>query len=107
MARGDEKIIAEAKARWKRGMERESEARTRWLADVKFANGDDVNGWQWPDDVLADRRAPDQQRPCLTVNKVRQHVLQVVNDARQNKAAIKVAPTGNGATYRPRRSWPG
>ena len=99
MARGDDKILAEAKTRYNRAMAHESEARVRWLDDVKFCNGDDINGWQWPDTVLTERQAPDQQRPCLTVNKVRQHVLQVVNDARQNKAAIKIAPTGGGATY--------
>jgi hypothetical protein len=38
-------------------------------------------------------------RPTLTLNKIRQHNLQIVNDARQHKAQIKVTPTGGRATY--------
>lgn len=95
MARGDDKIVQEAKERYHHGMEYESTARANWLEDVKFANGDDINGWQWPQWITDNRN----ERPCLTVNKVRQHVLQVVNDARQNKASIKITPTGDGATY--------
>jgi hypothetical protein len=38
-------------------------------------------------------------RPTLTYNQTRQHVLQIVNDARQNKAQIKVTPVGGHASY--------
>jgi phage terminase large subunit-like protein len=36
---------------------------------------------------------------AMTINKTRQHCLQIVNDARQHKAAINVRPVGDGATY--------
>src|SRR5215469_9202817 len=51
--------------------------------------------WQWDGPVLKDRVG----RPCLTHNKIRQHNLQIINDARQNKVQIKVTPTGGRATY--------
>src|SRR5207344_2872137 len=38
-------------------------------------------------------------RPCLTYNYVRQHLLQIINDTRQNKSQIKVTPTGGRASY--------
>jgi hypothetical protein len=39
------------------------------------------------------------QKPCLTINKVRQHNLQIINDAKQNTPGIKVDAVGDGATY--------
>ena len=40
------------------------------------------------------------ERPCLTTNKVRQHNLQIINDAKQNKPSVKVKPVGNGRLTR-------
>ncbi len=96
MARGDDKIIAEAKARYERCMSWEGTARQNWLNDVKFANGDDINGYQWGD---AFQGRVNEDRPTLTVNKTRAHLLMLVNDARQNKATIKFTPSGGGSTY--------
>ena len=96
MSRGDDKIIAEAKSRRDRAETWESFARSNWKSDVRFANGDDINRYQWGDAQYSQRVT--DSRPCLTVNKTRQHVLMIVNDARQNKAAIKITPTGDGAT---------
>src|SRR5215472_13537259 len=93
--RGDAEILREAKRRFERCEEWEATARHRAKMDVRFANGDVYNGWQWDEDVKGQRRG----RPCLTHNKIRQHNLQVQNDARQNKAQIKVTPTGDRATY--------
>ena len=92
---GDAEIIREAKARFERCVAWESTARTNALADAKFANGDSVNLWQWDTDVRKMRGA----RPMLTFNKTRQHILQIVNDARQHKAQIKVTPVGGRASY--------
>src|SRR5215469_1313028 len=93
--RGDAEIIRQAKRDFERCESWEATARHRQKLDVKFASGDAHNGWQWDEDVRSQRRG----RPCLTHNKIRQHNLQVVNDARQNKAQIKVTPTGDRATY--------
>lgn len=91
----DDQIIAEAKKRFTRSQDWESVARAYALADSKFANGDTYNKYQWGDKDIKDRA----ERPCLTNNKIRQHNLHIVNDARQHKAAIKVTPTGQGASY--------
>lgn len=92
---GDAAILREAKDRFERCKTWESAWRDRALFDAKFANGDPLNAWQWDTNVKTERGA----RPCLTYNQVRQHNLQVINDARQNKAQIKVTPTGGRATY--------
>lgn len=91
----DEQIIAEAKKRWERCQAYYSTARANADADVRFANGDDYNGTMWDPASRAARAG----RPVLSFNKARQHNLQIVNDARQNKAQIKVTPTGGKATY--------
>jgi portal protein len=93
--RGDAELIRLAKRLWERCVAWESTARHNALIDTRFANGDAYNGYQWEKHVLSVRG----DRPCLTHNKVRQHNLQIINDARQNKAQIKVTPTGQRATY--------
>jgi len=92
---GDEEIIREAKERFERCVAWESQWRDRARFDEKFANGDGLNLWQWDTNVRTERGG----RPCLTQNHVRQHNLQIINDARQNKAQVKVTPTGGRATY--------
>jgi hypothetical protein len=90
-------IITEAKARFARCVEREATARSRGDFDEKFANADSVNGYQWDTKMASDRSI--EGRPSLTINKVQQHNLQVINDARQNKASVSIRPVGGGATY--------
>lgn len=89
-------IVKEAMERFDRAKKWESEARKNWLNDYKFANADSVNGYQWPDELRRNRDL--DARPCLTINKTRQHCLQIINDAKQNKPAIKIRGTGNGAS---------
>jgi hypothetical protein len=91
----DKDILKEAKARFERCIAWESKARANALLDAKFANGDALNGWQWDQGIRTSRG----DRPSLTMNKTRQHNLQIINDARQHKAQIKVTPTGGHATY--------
>lgn len=93
--RGDAEIIREASERFQQCVTWESVARERALRDMRFAEGDSENHYQWDDEIRRTR----QNRPCLTHNKVRQHNLMIVNDARQNKAQVKVTPTGDQATY--------
>jgi hypothetical protein len=91
----DDEIIAEAKKRFERCVTWESAWRDHARFDTKFANADPLNGWAWDTNVLQDRGG----RPCLSYNQIRQHNLQIINDARQNKAQIKVSPTGGRASY--------
>lgn len=97
---GDDKIVREAQKRFNRCEMWESTARKRWIEDEKFVNGDSDNLYQWPDQLRAARGVgTGDERPCLTINKTRQHCLQIINDARQNKTSIKFRPVGGGATY--------
>lgn len=96
----DERILREAKKRFKRVEDWEAVARKRYVEDTRFANGDADNMYQWPD-ALKDARGfgTEDERPCLTINKTRQHVLQIINDARQNKTSVKFRPVGNQASF--------
>jgi hypothetical protein len=78
-----------------------SESREDELDDLRFFAGSPDNQWQWPADVLATRGSVQGQtinaRPCLTINKLPQHVRQVTNDQRQNRPSGKVIPVDDKA----------
>jgi hypothetical protein len=78
-----------------------SESREDEIDDLRFAAGSPDNQWQWPADVLATRGSVQGQtinaRPCLTINKLPQHVKQVTNDQRQNRPSGKVIPADDKA----------
>lgn len=92
----DDDILTEARTRFRECEDDESQCRTRYRDDVKFGEADSDNGYQWPDAQRKTREL--DARPCLTINKTRQHCLQILNDARQNKPQIRVSPVGDGAT---------
>jgi hypothetical protein len=87
---GSDSIVREAHKRFERCQRAEKDFRDRFKEDVKFANGDSENGWQW--DANMRKRRDDMGRPCLTINKVRQHCFQIINDAKQNKPSVKCLP---------------
>lgn len=95
MATKDDKLIQEAKKRFQRCEDHESETRPLWKEDLRFANADPDNGYQWPQQLRSSREL--DKRPCLTINKVKQHNRQITNDARQNKPSIRVQPVDDGA----------
>jgi hypothetical protein len=78
-----------------------SDSREDELDDLRFMAGSPDNQWQWPADVLATRGAVQGQtinaRPCLTINKLPQHVRQVTNEQRQNRPSGKVIPADDNA----------
>jgi hypothetical protein len=78
-----------------------SDSREDELDDLRFMAGSPDNQYQWPADVLATRGSVQGQtinaRPCLTINKLPQHVRQVTNDQRQNRPAGKVIPVDSQA----------
>lgn len=92
----DDEIIREARKRFRYGMDYTSQARKHFVDDMKFANADAYNMWQWGWDLQQAREI--DRRPCMTVNMVRRHNLMIKNDAKQNKSAGKVSPVGDGAT---------
>lgn len=91
------KILEEARARFRRCSDWEATCRARFRDDVKFAEGDAYNQYQWPAAIQDVRNV--QKRPILTINRVRQHNLDILNDARQSRVAIKVRPLRDGASY--------
>ena len=92
----DDPVVNEAMKRWTRVQEWESIARQRFLDDLKFRHGDSDNGYQWPGAIKNLRDA--DNRPCLTMNVIRQHNLIISNEARKNKSSVKFKAMGNGAT---------
>lgn len=94
----DEQCLELACALFNRVVESESETRLHELDDLRFRAASPDNFYQWPSSVRSQREAdPSGQRPCLTINKIPQHVNQVVNDVRQNRPAIKVVPVDDKA----------
>ena len=89
-------VLATMRHRFTMAMSAYSESREDELDDLRFMAGSPDNQWQWPADVLATRGSVQGQtinaRPCLTINKLPQHVKQVTNEQRQNRPSGKVIP---------------
>ena len=88
--------LATMRGRFTMAMSAYSDSREDELDDLRFMAGSPDNQWQWPADVLATRGSVQGQtinaRPCLTINKLPQHVRQVTNEQRQNRPSGKVIP---------------
>ena len=73
-----------------------SDTRNSELEDLRFFAGSPDNQWQWPTDIVASRTNNQgngiNARPCLTINKLPEHVRQISNDQRQNRPTGKVIP---------------
>ena len=97
----DGDILDQVRKRMRLATTAYSSSREAELDDLRFYAGSPDNQWQWPDDVLNTRGATQgdtlNARPCLTINKLPQHVHQVTNDQRQNRPAGKVIPVDDKA----------
>jgi hypothetical protein len=97
----DEDKMATMRHRLKMAQSAYSDSREDELDDLRFMAGSPDNQWQWPADVLATRGSVQGQtinaRPCLTINKLPQHVRQVTNEQRQNRPSGKVIPVDDNA----------
>jgi hypothetical protein len=93
--------LDEMRSRYTMAIAAFSDSREDELDDLRFMAGSPDNQWQWPADVLATRGAVQGQtinvRPCLTINKLPQHVRQVTNEQRQNRPSGKVIPADDKA----------
>jgi len=98
---GDSQVMATMRSRLQTAMAAYSDTREDELDDLRFMAGSPDNQWQWPADVLATRGSVQGQtinaRPCLTINKLPQHVRQVTNEQRQNRPSGKVIPVDDNA----------
>ena len=94
-------VLATARSRLQTALSAYADSREDELDDLRFMAGSPDNQWQWPQDVLAMRGSVQGQtvnaRPCLTINKLPQHVRQVTNDQRQNRPSGKVIPVDDKA----------
>tara|TARA_R110000868_G_scaffold410205_2_gene697610 strand:- start:5356 stop:7506 length:2151 start_codon:yes stop_codon:yes gene_type:complete len=97
----DEEILSLARKRMTTAISAYSDSREDELDDMRFTAGNSDNSYQWPQDVLQTRGSVQGQtinsRPCITINKLPQHVKQVTNDQRQNRPSGKVIPADNDA----------
>lgn len=86
-----DKIVKEAQDFYADCEDAWSEQRSMALEDIKFARLAE----QWESGVEESRSQ--EKRPMLTINKCPQFARQVINNARQNKPAIKVHPVDDFA----------
>lgn len=93
--------LAEMRHRYTMAVSAYSDSREDELDDLRFMAGSPDNQWQWPADVLQTRGSVQGQtinaRPCLTINKLPQHVRMVTNEQRQNRPSGKVIPADDNA----------
>lgn len=82
---GDEKVLWEARERFRQCCDYSSDIRAEMLDDIRFFKGD-----QWNSLIMKERT--DDRRPALTVNKLPTYVSQVVNSLRRSRPSIKIRP---------------
>jgi hypothetical protein len=104
MAKDRKELLDTMRSRFSLAIAAYSDTREDELDDLRFMAGSPDNNWQWPADVLATRGSVQGQtinaRPCLTINKLPQHVRQVTNEQRQNRPTGKVIPADDRADVR-------
>ena len=83
-----EEFLSLARERFRTIVDAESQLREQMLEDLRFRASE-----QWPDNVRAMR--DQDNRPCLTVNRIPQFVRQVTNNQRASRPSIAVSPTGD------------
>jgi hypothetical protein len=94
-------MLATMRSRMSLAVSAYGDSREAELDDLRFMAGSADNNYQWPSDVLSSRASTQgmsiNARPCLTINKLPQHVRQVTNDQRQNRPTGKVIPSDDMA----------
>ncbi len=96
----DDEIAREALERWKAVQEWQGAQDQRAREDIKFANADARNAWQWPEKTYAQRTEAGTDLPCITINSTRVHNDIIINSLSKNRYAIKVRPSGGKASYK-------
>lgn len=87
----DQDVLYEMRQRFGSAATAEKENREAYVTDTNFSASADM----WPEQV---KKLRGDNRPTLTFNRLNGVVKQIIGDYRQNKLAIKVLPSGNGAT---------
>lgn len=86
-------FLSLAHERFKLCEEAESEWRREALDDLKFYIGE-----QWPQEIRSQRSQRGAERPCLTINRLKQFKKIITNEQRQQRPAIQINPVGDGAS---------
>jgi hypothetical protein len=84
-----QQFLLVAQGRFRTIVEAETVLRQNMLNDLQFRASD-----QWPDHIKAMREQ--DNRPCLTVNRLPQFIRQVTNNQRASRPAVQVHPAGDG-----------
>ncbi len=90
----DEELLKDAKKGLQAIIDVENPERRKMEDDLRFCTLD-----QWPADIRREREndLENGPRPCLTIDKINQYIVQVVNDFRQGKPGINVRPMDDEA----------
>jgi hypothetical protein len=97
-ATGPHEVVREAVERWRACKDWQGIEDERAREDIKFANGDARNNWQW-DKAIYDVR-DGRDLPCLTINSTRVHNDIIINQMSKDGYGIKIRPTGGKASYK-------
>src|SRR5581483_5323696 len=98
---GEDPVVARARKRFQQAIDAEDENRAKELDDMKFLASTPDDNYQWPTEILRQRQKPGEEggiRPCLTINKLRSHHNQVLNEQRMNRPQILVRPGDSKAS---------
>ncbi len=87
---GEDKILEEAKKRFRTAKEAERINIQNAKEDFRF-----FNGQQWPEPLRRDRE--NEHRPCLVINKLPERIDIVVGAMKQNRPDIKIRPVDSDA----------
>src|ERR1700732_3384693 len=96
----DQQIVREAIERCRACAEWQGTEDQRSRDDIKFANADSRNAWQWPEKTYADRTAPGNDLPCHTINVTRFLNDLIINEICKQDFGIKVRPVAGKASYK-------
>ncbi len=90
----DEKLLQETRDFIKHCIDNEEPQREQMMDDLRFCTLD-----QWPTEIRNEREGDLENgpRPCLTIDKINQYIVQVVNDMRQGRPGINVRPQDDNA----------
>jgi hypothetical protein len=96
---GDNGIVVEAVERWHACKDWQGVQDERIREDIKFANADARNAWQWPTKIYQELTGGEDNMACLTINNTRIHNDLIINQLSKNNYGVKIRPTGGKATY--------
>jgi hypothetical protein len=91
VTRQDEALLKEIRDNFDYAVKFWQDTRDEGDIDMRYASGD-----PWDPKDKGERKATG--RPCVAFDELNQYLNQLINDVRQNKRAVKVNPTGSGAT---------